>query len=275
MRLLSAPKKLVPLAFVALWAGCAPNPTEPEARVDLTGAPYLSPVTPRMGQGRRPNAEGTLGGFKLLWIESKGVYCGASCYDAEHAYRELLDRYRDMGAQIDVSHADPLQESEIAAYDMVWIALPANWYGSFSAEEADLIRTYVESGGSVQILSDGVTAPNENLALVADRLGVSLAVEAADYYAFTTEPLFGTRTVVTAGCGTVGGGTEWAVDGYTDGIVGVLDEIGEGRTLFLGDANAFTAPSLRSPYGDNAAVSDVAVLWLTGLAEKPARMTRQ
>ncbi len=268
-------KKLVCTALVALAIGCGQNPIEPAERVDLTGAPYLSPATPRLGRGREPDYEGLLGGVKLLWIESKGVYCGASCYDADHAYRELLDRYREMGAQVDVSHADPLLESEIAAYDMVWIALPANWYGSFSPEEADLIRTYVESGGSVQILSDGVTAPNENLSTIADRLGVSIGVDAADYYAFTTEAIFGTRTVVTAGCGTVEGGSEWALDGYTDGVVGVLDEIGKGRTLFLGDANAFTAPSLRSPYGDNAAVSDIAVLWLTGLTETPANMTRQ
>ena len=269
-------RNLRPALFACVAAGCGDQLAGPEDQVDLTGAAYGSApiVEPSRSRDPDPDPGGLLSHVRLLWIESKGVYCGAGCYDAEHRYRPLLDRYRELGARIDVTHGDPLHASDLAGYDMVWLALPANWYGAFSTQEAELIGSYVEAGGALQILSDGVTAPNQNLWAVTERLGLSVAVDAADYYAFTNHSLFGARTVVTAGCGAVDGGLSWAMDGYTDGVVGVLDEIDAGRVLLFGDANAFTAPSLDSPYGDNATVSDIAVFWLLGLQAMPADMSR-
>ncbi len=272
--------------------GCATSPAEPPAPGasaaagghDRTGAPYAedsatavaSPApargsldASREGDDSPRGADFT--GVRLLWVESRGVYCGAGCYGAGGRYRDLLDRYRDLGALIDILPAGaPLNAAALAGHAMVWIALPANWDTPFEPAEADAIEAFVAAGGGLELLADGVDTPNENLQPIADRFGISLGIDPADYYAFTTHSLFGHQMLITSGTGTVAGATPWAQDSYTDGIVGVLTEHGDGRVLVIGDANSFTGPSLRSPIGDNARISDNALFWLLRMQEMPA-----
>lgn len=206
-----------------------------------------------------------LQGYRLLWVESKGVYCGVGCYGSQGNYRSLLARYRAAGAEIDVTEVDPLRAETLAGYDMVWISLPANWESAFTPAEAEIIGAYVEAGGALQLLSDAPDTPNSNLATVAERLGFQIGTGGGDYYAFTIDSLFGRQVVLTAGVGTVSGGKAWAEDAYTKGVVGVMGRRGDGRVLILGDSNAFTNISLRAPMGDNATVSDLGVSWLLDL----------
>jgi hypothetical protein len=294
---------LLLLALVATNSGCGDSPLAPpdpgmaaQAPPDGVNAPH-APAQLRdrtgalyAGAAARPPANlsrntapnqptptvADLSGIRLLWVESRGIYCGAGCYGAGGRYRDLLDRYRDLGATIDILAAGaPLDASALAGHAMVWIALPANWDSPFSNAEAAALEAYVAAGGGLELLADGVDTPNENLQPIADRFGIQLGIAPADYYAFTTHSLFGYQLLITSGTATVAGATPWAEDSYTDGIIGVLQEYGAGRMLVLGDANTFTSPSLRTPMGDNALISDSALFWLLQLQEMPTFMMRR
>jgi hypothetical protein len=268
---------LLPLLLLAITAlllaacGTPSGPGDPGPAGDLTGAPFEGSED-SAGLDTRPSASPrqadgaplALDGRRFLWIETKGVYCGAQCYGADGAYRALIERYRERGAIVDVARAEGVDDALLAGYELAWISLPANWDQPFDSEEGAALRRFVEAGGGLQILSDGLLSPNGNLDAVVGAFDMAVGVGPADYYAETVHPSFGDRLVLTAGAGAVEGGKAWAVDGYVDVPVGVMDLVGDGRVLVLGDANAFTGAGLRLPGGDNAVVSDIAVDWLLG-----------
>ena len=235
--------------------GCS-SPTAPADSIQFSATD-----DDRTGQELGPNA---MAGRRMLWVESKGVYCSTRCYDADGAYRALLDRYRSAGAEVDVTHADPVRAEDVAGYDVVWVALPSNWERPFFAEEAKVLDEFVQDGGGVMILSDGLLAPNHNLTAIADVFGFGFGESACDFWARTTHPTFNDEILLLSGAGAVSGARTWAQDPSSDNAVGVLAAKGAGRVLALGDASAFTASMLNWPGSANGIVADTAVDWLLG-----------
>ncbi len=113
---------------------------------------------------------------RILWDTSHGVLLE---YEPSGNYSDLVALLAAKGQVVEASDAGVLN-LDLSLYTTLVVCLASNWDRPYSDAEADRIYDWVRNGGNLLIKSDNDLTPNENIANVAGRFGVT----------FTDVPLF-------------------------------------------------------------------------------------
>ena len=180
-------------------------------------------------------------GIKFLWIESKGVYESPPSwsYSIDGDYAPFADAVRQY-VQLDVLYDNPFTSDDLVGYKVVIISIGANWYGSFTSDEAAALAEFVQDGGGLFLMGDNPGCPNDNINGIAAYFDMTFGTGNADYATqYVTVPGFTHLVMETLATGTIGGSAkDWLEDGSSL-VTGRYDLDGRGRVIGLGDINAY------------------------------------
>ncbi len=181
---------------------------------------------------------------RILWDTSHGVLLD---YVPTGRYSELTSLLAAKGRMVEASDAGILNLN-LSQYTTLVVSLASSWDSPYSDAEADRVFDWVQNGGHLLIMSDNDLTPNENLATVASRFGVTITdiplFPALLYIEhFSSHPVVGGLSQLlfaASGDHLISPPMEAAAWDDTGRIIVSVGQFGAGHVVVVGDINCMS-----------------------------------
>ncbi|OGL46885.1 MAG: hypothetical protein A2161_03880 [Candidatus Schekmanbacteria bacterium RBG_13_48_7] len=182
---------------------------------------------------------------RILLDASHGI---SSMYGSPAVYFADMIDYLDLYGYTFEESSSSVLTVDLVDYCVLGITLTGAWYSPYEPVEIDKIYHYVYNGGSLLVLAENPSCPNENINPLTERFGVICGVENSEYYAFcpyiSTHPIFSGISgfyLADDGILSVTSPAEeiaWEYDLHIRPLM-ASSNVNEGKFLVIGDTNIF------------------------------------